>query len=428
MMVKDDIKLPNSGRVVIVDDTYDEVKPIMDFMGKNNSPYLYYDGKRETLPDKPMSGIRFVFLDIELAGFEGQSEKSKASALTSCLRSLISNENGPYAIIFWTKHSEIIDLVIENCEKVGIPPIIHVNLEKQDCKNEKHEFDFNIISKKISEKLATIGAFQLYTEWENIVNNSCTHFINKFSGFTPLDEKWQSTTLNIFYELFHAAAGRNKPTEKRKQFELAYSVLNRSFSDTLERKTTKKISIPDDLKFSRGSLDKSIIAKINSSLLISKIPLQESGLGNVNLIENSNDYLAVLQAAMLKKKYDSMKKCKLCRIIITPSCDIAQNKLLKHNDVPVHRVVYGILCPADAIYNKEDKGKDAFFQVGPIWIEDEAKVILSHFGTITFEVDMKPNIPACFALKRDLVFDLQSKAANHVNRLGNLQLEFKAES
>ena len=46
-----------------------------------------------------------------------------------------------------------------------------------------------------------------------------------------------------------------------------------------------------------------------------------------------------------------------------------------------------------------------------------------HYATISFISESKFIGEPIFELKRDLLFDLQAKAANHVNRLGNYQLE-----
>ncbi len=115
--------LPKSGRIVLIDDKADEAQPLISSFAINAIPHLYYDGRPEGLPETPLDGIRFVFLDIELQGMQGQNDKTKASALVGRLKKIISISNGPYVIIFWTKHGEVIQRVLENCTSASIPPV-----------------------------------------------------------------------------------------------------------------------------------------------------------------------------------------------------------------------------------------------------------------------------------------------------------------
>ena len=43
---------------------------------------------------------------------------------------IISKDNGPYVIIFWTQHKEAIRYVLENCNTEKIPPVASVDLKK----------------------------------------------------------------------------------------------------------------------------------------------------------------------------------------------------------------------------------------------------------------------------------------------------------
>ncbi len=90
------MEISNSGRIVIIDDEHNEAFPLMEMLGKEGLPYMYYDGQPNGLPEKPPGGVRFVFLDIELQGMKGQDDKTKASGLIGRLKKIISKQNGPY--------------------------------------------------------------------------------------------------------------------------------------------------------------------------------------------------------------------------------------------------------------------------------------------------------------------------------------------
>ena len=56
------MELPNSGRVVIIDDRREEIEPLIDVLSQRNIPLLYFDGAPASFPDKPMNGIRIIML------------------------------------------------------------------------------------------------------------------------------------------------------------------------------------------------------------------------------------------------------------------------------------------------------------------------------------------------------------------------------
>ncbi len=69
------------------------------------------------------------------------------------------------------------------------------------------------------------------------------------------------------------------------------------------------------------------------------------------------------------------------------------------------------------------KDRDARYIVGPIWHMDKKQYLICHFSTLTMQSMDKINGEILFTLKIDMVFELQSKAANHVNRLGTQLLK-----
>lgn len=46
--------LPNGGKVVIVDDCFQEILPLINILNKNAIPVIYYSGRANELPIKPL--------------------------------------------------------------------------------------------------------------------------------------------------------------------------------------------------------------------------------------------------------------------------------------------------------------------------------------------------------------------------------------
>ena len=104
---------PSYGKVLIVDDKYEEVLPIQNILAENGVPYIFYD--YNTMRDKKITkidAVRIVFLDIRLEdGIQGA--KNIASVLVSVLENIVQEKNGPYIIVLWTNEIALKDEVEE---------------------------------------------------------------------------------------------------------------------------------------------------------------------------------------------------------------------------------------------------------------------------------------------------------------------------
>ncbi|MFZ2914048.1 MAG: hypothetical protein WAZ99_07595, partial [Rectinemataceae bacterium] len=72
-----------------------------------------------------------------------------------------------------------------------------------------------------------------------------------------------------------------------------------------------------------------------------------------------------------------------------------------------------------------NRKSDSLFCTEPFWFEEKGKnyMIIFHYGSLSskwFDGEHAPEIK--FAINEHLVFDIQSKMANHANRLGNFML------
>ena len=117
----------------------------------------------------------------------------------------------------------------------------------------------------------------------------------------------------------------------------------------------------------------------------------------------------------------------LCRANITPLCDVAQNNLLDYNigktQNRIYRFVYGVFYLNKKEVKSENQGKDSRLKIGPLWYKNDIWYFQFHFSTVTYKPRSELKGKFLFMLKRDLFFDLQSKSANHVNRLGNMVMK-----
>jgi len=283
-------------------------------------------------------------------------------------------------------------------------------------------------------------------------------------------KEWNTHAMRLFIKLSEHCLGieQYKSSDNDKKIEALNSILYSSFEDSL-RKEIKQYTpsldfsekIEGNIQNNDNNLEISTTAKLNSKLFFYfnenqlfrygsiKIPDTTKNTRNLSIkdsIANSifknkeNQYKKYLENNKGKtnnKITDTQEKLsyinkfvndsKLCLLNITPECDIANEKwLINKSNNTSHRIIYGLL------FNMDDKISDfkkkygstseALFYINHFKYKDNKNyIMIFHFGSIThkwFSRDEKSD----FSISRELIFDMQSKASMHVNRLGNSQL------
>ena len=340
--------------------------------------------------------------------------------------------------MFWTGHSEVIEIVLSYLK--DLPPIGFTDLEKPS-KDDLPNTTIENITNRIKESLKEIGAFEFYVQWENMVNISATRFVDEFANViskTDDIKKWSEGTEKLLGNLSKHYHDEPKLSgDHKKDLFGAISMVNDSFSDIIRSESikfnTEKISLT--LR-NDNPLEIDVAARLNNQLFYDFSSDQSLTFGSICILDDSEECLVLKKAiknGVVKK--EAVKNGKLCCVIITPECDLANKKMINMPNEAgageteyLHRIVYGYLfkwdkSPKDLNKVKTEKGKDALFSLGPFLLNDESHFIFLHFGTIANKW-FTDTFCVKFSIKRELAFDLQSKAANHVNRLGNSQMSY----
>ena len=92
--------IPNGGKVVIVDDRFKEILPLINILNHNAIPVIYYSGKISELPSQPLNGVRLFFLDLRFA--TNTDTKTIVSNASNILNKILGECNGPYLLIIWS--------------------------------------------------------------------------------------------------------------------------------------------------------------------------------------------------------------------------------------------------------------------------------------------------------------------------------------
>ena len=417
--MKDNV-YPENGSIVIVDDQIDEALPLMKVLSKNGIPFKYFNGKAEELPDGPLDNVRIVFLDIELEGMEGvTADKTKLSTLANVISRIVTRKCQPYIIIAWTKHQELVNNLNEYLK--GLSPLFILPIDKSKCKvNGSDEFDIQEVSKQLDEKIKELGCFEFFLKWQNISNRSSGKIINDISSIYPFDGKWNNNTNNLLVKLADAYAGKQVDNDNVWKYAmLSFNSLfldiieNDIFTDNLD--TNKNMDLPQQPNLD----DKNIIGEINRRLHISIENNVNPVPGNIySSIENMVVDKKILienifngDLNQFKEKENLIEKSELIHLEVSPFCDYAQNKWKRS------RILNGVKWPEK--YEGNLKKADYVYKTPLVRIDNNLYYFVFDIRFLTsIEIEKLNNVTSTMRIRKELLNDIQTKIAGHINRLG----------
>lgn len=437
---------PQNPKVLIIDDVYDDISGLMQALSLNGVPYIHLDGGLNSVPSQKFTSIRLVFLDIDLIGrTNGQPPKQQGSALAAYLTQIIDERTHPFFILFWTRNAKVSRHVIRYLKKSNLNLYGHLNLNKppkSELANKPLSFFESMIHNAVSN-----DSLEFVIGWENEINRQTTSFANEISSISAADAKKSKKkavdSLKVILSEFALSyAGKTKkefanaPGNSLPKEFLKYAVaeMNASFGSNLAVDFCSSMNI--ELPKNYENLSVGTLAKLNKKLFFEDRINNESPYGGIFYMQNlvNVNYTGLKKAIKLDKSFKEIFSCKkefeLVGTILTPQCDISQNKMLADGSgTKHHRVLIGLKFTVPRMKKSCDMFLKAWKKIRgekifPIMpFEDEngkTSVICFHLGALTMLEKLNP---LKLQLKRDLAFDLQSKLANHVNRLGNSMLE-----
>ena len=434
--------LPKNARVAIVDNRYDEVEALMEALAFEGVPVVYYKGP-EKFPRLPLSGVRLLFLDLELKGLSGPLENSRISAAANNASTLLSSCNGPVVIVLWTKHGSqkvltdfkrYLDLKFTN-------PYYAVCMAKGDCKSDG-DFSASLIKQNLEERLSEANVIGLHTTWENAVFNGSVRLSNRVAELANIGgADWSEVMSRAFYKLYEANSGENTLFSFRDQFLSACEPYGKSLSNEIGIVLHKSdFDVSSRFKLNANELsgedEQKLAGRINSLLFYDQESVDSESPGTVYVIEAKSRHFNILKALAadffnsIKSEVLKSKDVSLCKIIITPACDCAQKKSFcpivvtkkmretKKLRTKFDRVVWAILVK-HAAYKIEGRKSRCYtlenFEYNGAYYD--LLIGLDAMGTEIVK-KYKGKQKRLFSLTAQVLADIQSKAANQLNRIG----------
>jgi hypothetical protein len=418
------MNLPTNGRVVVIDDKVEQqALPLLRALAQRGVASRFYTGKQRELPERPLSGIRLIFLDLKLEGMEFIYDADDlANALKPRLDRIIAPDNGPYVLLGWTEHPRYLRRV---CEALNPPPTVWLDMEKSSCIRDG-QCDVELISKALTNKLRGLGAFRLLFLWEHLVHESAFATVNDFQLLLGNAPDQDRALKKLLYGL--AKAGLEEQIRGKSASEVIANALLAATGPFLDRLETNVGNLENYSGFGRhffrrARLTEDAVAKarINARLHLARDQIAHSVPGNIynpwnkRLREATDELIGKTLGDLQPAERQSAKGCVL---EISAFCDHAQDKWT------CHRLLPGFFIPAQ--HKKKLKKTGALF-ISPAFVFEppynEPFLLVFHFGYLdscTFR-SLKNRKPL-FRLKKDLVVDIQSQLARHVSRPGILSL------
>lgn len=465
--------LPISGRTIIIDDRIDEALPIIQLLSKHKAPVTYFSGEIKDLPDSHIEGIRLVVSDLKLTAETTGEVNSFMSPLNSIITRLIAPNNGPYILLIWSKHSLDFDEVKEYInEKFSIKPICVFNLPKASCIEKQGEVyiptpeAMEIINENFRSILEQVSAMHLFILWENLVHESAGKLVSDFSSLDQ-SENWNAKMDAAFFALAKVLGGKQfSPEEIDAVAKYSLLTFTNTYIDVLENNIRRYTNFDevklDENKEIRGAISSGVfeiepktVATINSMLMLEEIDglALEHRPGNLYINEInaelknlfgkmvfdcSNPDAIKFEASKRLQNHTSVagqqertqksfekdinheikEKAKLCLLEISPLCDYTQNKW------EGHRVIRGLIWPGQHM-DKVKTNTDFLYTTPLFELNGESFCFIFNFRYFTSiiigEIHADQNI-LFTRMRQQLLVDIQSKLAKHINRPGILSL------
>jgi hypothetical protein len=437
-------------RVIIVDDDENDGMAIARDLWRLRVASLYFRGIEDVPEEGRIKGVRLAILDMDLLG-GGTDEMTKLSALVGTLDNILDPANGPYAVIAWTGHPELVSQFEEYIARddVKVPRPVHVlAIEKHSVKDVEGKYDFDNLLRQLTEHLERYSGLLFLRAWEEESFLAASNVVAELSQIAApagtMDTgawkvEWDRGLRHIAKSLGAAVSGDTATNDEESALKAFYAGLGPLHADRLESalpKVAKKlVAAPTKLlaKDVSGKLPAEKVSRLNAMLHCS--------FEHVGLVHPGNVYARALRPKLARQLEASlftreakpenvvtiMNGARAIMIEVSAACDHAQSKVVQARLVP------GLLVrnPQTQPLKKQmlAPGPTAnLWSLGPIRVDvgdgahDYLLVANFLYMTSASSAQLKKTT-ALFRLRPEAMADLQSKLAFHVGRTGKSQLE-----
>ena len=181
-------KLELNGKVVLVDDNWEEIEPLYNMLKKESISCFYLKGNDSNF-EYDFRGTRIIFLDMNLWPMTGSLSEAHGISrnLIDLLSKIVKKENGPYMIAIWSKtedvnneafRTQMADAVKNN---ILLPPMKIFSLNKSNYIQTLYGNNEDVLE-ELEEALKE--GIKEVLEFESIDNQTLISELNELVGRT----------------------------------------------------------------------------------------------------------------------------------------------------------------------------------------------------------------------------------------------------
>lgn len=423
-------------RVVAIDNEESELTQIVTGLSKLRIaciPILYEVG--DEVIDK-YNDVRIAFFDINLA--PGHNAGSQLySIISQAIKGIISKDNGPYALIFWTKHKDEIENIkayIEEREKDNIPsPLIVDSIDKVLINDEG----------KLKQELIRIlsnSTLSILLDLETKAQNAAAQTINSLFKIIPKSDTWggsesfEENSKKFFSKISIDTIGYNHAKEDPKkgiktallpilEHNLRILDLDDSWDDKMKILTE---STKNDIRFPEN-LNKGKLNTIFHLHEVANLAKNQRGVVlECNIRDNEiEEILGITKNELIHtflpfdnekiekaERSDIKNKSELLLIEISAACDFSQKSKR------IYKYILGLKYPT---FDKDclRKRSEAIFELPSFYSKNENFTLAVNFRYVLGfnSINAKLGNPIC-CLSDSIVNQIGNRYANYTSRIG----------
>ncbi|MGD0610291.1 MAG: hypothetical protein ABSB41_02160 [Anaerolineales bacterium] len=432
-------------RVLLVDDSLDEALPVIKAFAKKGIPLAYFDGNINDLPTgrEKLKGVRLAILDMDLGG-TGDTPDNKISTLIARLQAILAIDNGPYTMIAWTKHAELVDLLgtklfalykAADKQEDRVPlPVVCIRFEKIDFRTGA-DFDIAKLSSCVETELKRSIPLGIMQTWEEKCLRAATGVTNSLSDMIATQdddlaswrESWNKGYLGVLISLAREEIGDDNLSNET-FLKALFGALNPLHVDFLETDHAPLPDLPDGIitQPERGARASNPLAgKINTKLHISFENVDLFQPGNIYKLADCGHVLSLQPKVIFehfvqdehKENEGLFNQTVPVLLEVSASCDYAQNK------IKLTKFLAGLIVPQIEIKKFKLTG-GAILSLNPLWIkEQDCCIMLSSQHLISLELNRAKKLKVFARLRSQWLVNVQFWLGQQISRPGVVMLK-----
>ena len=451
-----------TARVVVIDNNSKDGIAIVAALSRHGTGISFFTGNPDELPEKKLTGVRLLVLDMNLLETDAGEVRAILSPLINFLDKLIAENSKPFAIIAWTRHPAYIEEFqnMLNETRPDLKPYFMSNIEKNEVKKDgsPRDYDFSKILNRLETEAKLWFPFDLLMEWEQRVHDASSETTTALTEIAnESSDTWQQEATKLLSVLTLESGGKRIGREEE-IIACFFSSLNPIHEDFLEslpvdhaRLSSQSQKLQEAIdeenrsrkEQRRSRLTSSQCSQLNRMLLLA-YPKEEEHAprpGNIYFkkgwktedypINPGNINQSALGKEIINKPESDGKwryiiyECVPAIVEITPLCDYSQDKT-SHC-----RFILGLLVPEKFRKHIKPQNRTPFIrEVGLIHMResdscpisgDYILVLNSRYVIGILSNKIVKNIEAC-RLRKQVLTDIQHWFAGQVARPGYVSI------